>query len=83
MPEGMMRARWGLMPAGSTHDPSAMKPVDSVSWVLDIDSFTTFREKYFHVEDILEAATKLAKRAYTYFRWSVTEEFMKTYGAER
>ena len=33
-------ARWGQVPPQSTVDPNAIEPVDSPSWILDLDMFS-------------------------------------------
>lgn len=73
-------SRWGTLPAGASVDP-AMAPVERPTWVLDIDSA---REKVQVASDetIAEAVSAVADRAYRYFRWSVTPEFLHTFGGE-
>ncbi len=80
--EGNMTVRWGILPANATHDPSMMDPVDQPSWILDLDVFRTFAKESgkFDIDLIMEISRLLANRAYTFFRWSVKEEFLKAYG---
>lgn len=74
-------ARWGLLPANATIDPSAIEPVDEPSWVLDLDmSFVERRE--FSVENLMLDAQKFAERIYTFFRWAVTDDFLRRFGGE-
>lgn len=74
-------ARWGLVPAGATVDPS-VPPIAEPSWILDID---VSRHKLGSVEaaDALAIAEGHAERAYAFFRWAVTSAFLTTYGAQR
>lgn len=65
------------LPANSTYDPM-IQPVDTPSWILDIDSFTESR-KIFDVPRILEDVERLADNAYAAFRWAVTSDFINRY----
>lgn len=83
-PEGKLNARWGMLPPEGVHDPMVMEPVEGKSWILDIDVFHEFSEERaeFEVGKLTDVAHQLATRAYTFFRWSVTDEFLKAYGRE-
>jgi uncharacterized protein (TIGR04255 family) len=76
---GQMRARWGVVPANATIDPNAIEPVDERSWVLDLDAFRQ-GERAFDVGTVLQEAIGLSERCYSFFRWSVTEEFLTHFG---
>jgi len=80
--EGGLIARWGHLPAFGTHDPHVMTPIDSESWFLDIDAYSNFGDSPSEMDSdgICGAAEALTKRAYTLFRWAVTENFLETYG---
>lgn len=82
--EGKLNARWGIVPAGETHDPNIVASVSGKSWLLDIDAFREFSDERlsFEAEPLTEIAHNLAARAYTFFNWSVTPEFLKTYGGQ-
>jgi uncharacterized protein (TIGR04255 family) len=69
---------WGLLGSRGVFD-LMIPPLDKPSWLLDIDVFDTDRVP-FDAPRLSELAEGLAKRAYTHFRWAVTEEFLKTYG---
>ena len=73
-----LRARWGLLPAGATFDP-AVDPVDTPSWVLDLDA--SHGERVFEPTAIQEQVQLFTDRIYRYFRWAITEDFLKTFGA--
>jgi len=73
--------RWGRLAPKMIHDPSVLLPIDSVSWILDIDSFTEHRG-IFNPDEARECADRLADAEYRFFRWSVTDEFLSTYGGE-
>ena len=74
-----MRVRWGFLPANTTADPNAIEPVEEPSWVLDIDAFQQ-GERPFASSEISEQALALARRTYSFFRWSVTDSFLKHFG---
>ena len=75
--DGGSSLNWGLLPANTSFDPS-LTAVDLPSWILDIDAFHSARVP-FEVETVTELARSLAGRAYTHFRWAITEEFLNTY----
>lgn len=79
--EGQLLVRWGLLPAGATHDPDTAPPVNARSWMLDIDSFTTsgLPEDGFQTGGIIGKVDTMANRAYAFFRWSVTQEFLERF----
>ncbi|MCY3020094.1 MAG: TIGR04255 family protein [Planctomycetota bacterium] len=72
-------ARWGCVPPKVTVDPTAIEPVDDRSWILDVDMFTA-TPFAFEVERISNDALSFASRVYTFFRWAVTEEFLRRHG---
>lgn len=74
-----MRARWGLLPGGGTFDPAAIDPLDERSWILDLDVFSEGSHP-FETGRILSQARFFAERSYSFFRWAVTEEFLRRYG---
>lgn len=76
-----MLARWGRLPPNATVDPSAMEPVAERSWILDIDMFSS-KPSRFEPDQLLNKAGQFAERIYTFFRWVVTEEFLRRYGGE-
>ncbi len=78
--EGKLIARYGLAPKGFSHDPEMAPPVDEESWVLDVDSFSTgCASTLLEPEFLCEELDKVAARAYAFFRWSITEEFMNRF----
>ena len=80
---GSMMSRWGYMPANQTHDLDLMPQIEKPSWFLDIDVFNNFAESQtFEVNEIEARAKKLAKRAYGFFRWTVSTEFLEDCGGE-
>ena len=75
-----LHARWGLLPSGSVLDPT-LPAVDAASWVLDLDSFR-MRRGAFETAAISDEVRTLADRAYRFFRWVVTPEFLTRFGAD-
>jgi uncharacterized protein (TIGR04255 family) len=74
-------ARWGCLPAGATLDPSAIEPISEVSWILDLDMFSTKQVPYSSAI-LLKDVQRFSERLYTFFRWTVTKEFLRRYGGE-
>ena len=80
---GSMTSRWGFMPPNQTHEPDLMPPIETPSWFLDTDVYQTFaRPEAFAARDIEIHATKLATRAYGFFRWVVNDKFLAAHGGE-
>lgn len=74
-------ARWGLLPPGATVDPRVMKPVDQLSWLLDVDVFQ-MDTRALEVDELIASSTGFAERIYSIFRWAVTDELLKQCGGE-
>lgn len=72
-------ARWGLLPARVTLDPS-IAPADSPSWLLDVDSSRVWPNGASDVREVGEISSDLALRCYQFFRWSVHSEFLDVHG---
>lgn len=75
--ESTMTTRWGLLPPGSTLTPD-VEAVEETSWVLDIDSAAT--QLRLSEEVVREVAEQLCIHAYDFFRWVVTDEFIRVHG---
>jgi uncharacterized protein (TIGR04255 family) len=78
--EGELLLRWGVMSAGMTPDPTSILILDKESFLLDIDVSSPTRRQ-FNSGDLSLTFQRLAERAYTVFRFAVTDEFLKAYGA--
>lgn len=74
-------ARWGLLPPGATVDPAAIEPAPHKSWILDIDMFSASPIP-FSVDRVVDDAKRYAERIYTFFRWAVTDDFLRRYGGK-
>lgn len=82
LPEGAsFLARWGLLPANVTLDPSIV-PAPSPTWLLDLDSFRGWPPVAYAGDDIGKVSSDLALRAYQFFRWAVRPEFLTACGGE-
>lgn len=79
--EAQLLARWGRLPARGTVDPAAIEPLDEPSWILDLDMFRS-RSTEFDAEAVVAEARSYAERVYTFFRWVVTDEFLRHYGGK-
>lgn len=79
--DGRLRARWGLVPAKATVDPSAMAPIGELSWILDLDAFVEM-SRPLDVTSVTNHARAFAERIYAFFRWVVTSEFLERYGGD-
>lgn len=75
-----LQARWGILPPGALFDPT-LPAVPGVSWILDIDSFEAQKGDASRAI-IGDCVERLAKQAYRYFRWTVTPDFLRYFGAE-
>lgn len=76
-----LQARWGSVPARGAVDPAAIEPIDLPSWILDLDMFRK-ASRAFDREAIIADVRLFAERIYTFFRWAVTEDFLRHYGGE-
>ncbi len=74
-------ARWGLLPEGSTVDPAAIEPIASPSWILDLDMFRA-EPGTFEPAAVVSDVREFAERIYTFFRWAVTDDFLRLYGGQ-
>lgn len=74
-------ARWGTLPAGSSFDPS-VPPAPVPSWLLDLDSSQNWAPGESKGDSIGDVSSHLALRAYQFFRWAVTPDFLGAFGGE-
>jgi uncharacterized protein (TIGR04255 family) len=73
--------RWGTLPAATTSDSAAIEPIDEPSWILDLDMFRV-EPAAFDVERLLIDTSGFCERLYTFFRWAVTDAFLRRYGGK-
>lgn len=82
--EGKLIARYGLAPMNYSHDPDTAPPVNERSWVLDVDSYSTgCAGQAFDAKMLCGELDKVAARAYAFFRWSITDQFLKQFGVNQ
>jgi len=74
-----LRARWGFLPPNATTDPAAIEPVAEVSWILDLDMFSSSPFP-FDARRLNADANAYAERIYAFFRWAVTKKFLSAFG---
>lgn len=77
-----MTARWGLVPADATTDPTAIEVLQEPSWVLDLDMFGADHVA-FETEPLLASARGYADKIYRFFRWAMTDELLRRKGGTR
>ncbi|MFJ9894205.1 TIGR04255 family protein [Streptomyces sp. NPDC091280] len=75
---GGLQAKWGKLPP-DVHLDVALPTVHTSNWLLDLDSFSTGR---LDPSTSNQTLNNLAGRAYDFFRWSVTDKFLDTFGRE-
>ena len=80
-PPAQLLARWGLLPASGTVDPAAIEPSPKPSWILDLDMFRS-EPRAFDSATVTNEARSYAERIYTFFRWAVTDDFLRLYGGD-
>lgn len=73
-------ARWGLVPENSTFDADALEAIPQRSWILDLDVFDD-ESRRFDTSTLLSLTRTFAETSYAFFRWAVTDEFLREYGA--
>ena len=75
------QVRWGQIPPNATVDPAAIDPIGEPSWILDLDMFCA-GSRPFEAKVLVDEVGEYADRIYTFFRWAVTDEFLKLYGGQ-
>jgi uncharacterized protein (TIGR04255 family) len=73
-----IRAGWGLLPPNAIMLPG-IDGVDTKTWVLDVDVYTE-RVTPFSIQDVVSETKVAADHAYRFFRWAVTDEFLRRHG---
>lgn len=79
--EGMLLLRWGMVPPNATFDPGLFLPVPTPSWVLDVDVSSVARRS-FSANALETDFYALANRAYSVFRYAVTNAGLEYFGAQ-
>ncbi|WP_434043967.1 MULTISPECIES: TIGR04255 family protein [Sorangium] len=76
-----LSTRWGLLPARATTDPTTIEPLDQASWILDFDMYEGTKPDL-DASALVERGQRFAEVIYAFFRWCVTDEFLRTYGGQ-
>jgi uncharacterized protein (TIGR04255 family) len=79
--EGDLLLRWGVIPANATIDPALLEPTSALSWILDIDVFSG-QQKPFGAAELAAEFGRLMERAYSVFRWVITDDGLQHFGAQ-
>ena len=77
--EGGITIRYGQLPAGASPDPNLLAPMQTPTWVFDIDAYTASEATVgdgFSPKAISDVASGLASRALSAFQWSFKREFL-------
>lgn len=74
-----LQVRWGVLPPGAVLDP-ILPAFDRKSWTLDLDAYAQ-RQCEVDTAAVIQEARQLAERDHRFFRWAVTPQFLKRFGA--
>lgn len=77
----VLQVRHAVLPPGESHDP-AIAAAARWSWVLDLDGYTDVPGD-FSAGEITSRAERFAERAYTFFRWALTDRALSHFGGAR
>jgi uncharacterized protein (TIGR04255 family) len=79
-PQGSLRAKWGFLPANSTHDFENMQPKSKPSSFLDVDAFVEHGDLTMTFEPgaIVKTAGILSAACYNFFRWRVNDKLIES-----
>lgn len=76
-----LRGRWGQIPPGVQFDPLHGQPIDSPSWILDLDMYDT-KVGTFSRDHLISITKNLTERIYRFFRWAVQPALLSHYGGD-
>ena len=77
--KAQLLARWGQLPPNATVDQAALDAIAEPSWILDLDMFRATSGP-FDSKLVVSEVDEYADRIYTFFRWAVTDDFLRLYG---
>lgn len=80
LPTAALRARWGLIPPGTTIDAN-VPPAPTDSFFIDIDVFSTSVTELDSTE-LVNRVQEFCDRQYRYFRWMVTPAYLVAHGGQ-
>jgi uncharacterized protein (TIGR04255 family) len=75
-----LQARWGILEPGVTYDLS-IPPVLKEAFILDLDVFTT-KGIAFSPGELIDLSRTFAERQYRFFRWAVTDDYLRAFGGQ-
>lgn len=77
--EGTLIVHWGLLQPGMSVS-DMMARVETNSWILDVDALVQPEtQNEFSVAKVRDTLDALSDRAYAFFRWAITEEFLNRF----
>jgi uncharacterized protein (TIGR04255 family) len=76
VPEGKLHSRWGVLPPNLVHDPNILTPKEVTRWYLDLDCVNE-ESQSFGSGEMLGRCRTMMERIYSFFRWSMTDEFIE------
>jgi len=76
----VLQARWGILEPGVAYDMS-IPPVQKRAFLLDLDVFTT-RSTVFSPSELVDRSRSFAERQYRFFRWAVTDDYLRAFGGQ-
>ena len=76
-----LSTRWGLLPPRATTDPTTIDLLDDASWILDLDMYEG-QQPDFDAAALVERGKLFAETIYAFFRWCVTDDFLRAYGGQ-
>lgn len=79
---GALLVKSGILPANGSHEPEVMPAIAEPSWILDIDASyeNSAKPVAYDVSDIVKSTEQHAARCYSFFRWSVSKNFLRSFG---
>lgn len=77
---GRLLVNAAILPPGAVID-STLPGIDKRSWTFDIDAFVEDANA-FDPHALNDTFTALGQRAYRYFRWAVTDQFLTEFGGQ-
>jgi uncharacterized protein (TIGR04255 family) len=78
--QSMLQARWGIVEPGLTYDLS-IPPAQHRAFVLDVDVFSTSVSP-FSPGELIDLSRRFAERQYRFFRWAVTDDYLRAFGGQ-
>lgn len=77
--DGKLLARWGRLPPNVSLEPTTIEPVAQECWMLDLDAFAD-QPTPFSIDRVMADVARFCDRIYAFFRWAVTDDFLRHFG---